>query len=88
MDTGKESRSGEESALKNGVTCDDVGNSEDEIFASIERDMRRVSIKHDLTGITCLQCMEKGHFGQHCPKITKEEEVANLAPSGTSSVRW
>ena len=86
MSTGKGSRSEEESALKVDVTCDDVSNSEDEIFALMEKAMRKVVIKHDLTGVTCYRCMERGHFGRHCPKVAKGEEVANQAPSATPDV--
>ncbi len=86
MSTGKDSRSKEESALKADVTGNDVSNSEDEIYTLMEKAMRKVFIKHDLTGVTCYRCMERGHFGRHCPKVAKGEEVANRAPSVTPNV--
>jgi hypothetical protein len=30
--------------------------------------------------------MERGHFGRHCPKVEKGEEVANRAPSATPNM--
>ncbi len=87
MNTGEESRSEKESAPKKEVTCNDASNSEDEIFAWIERAMRRVVVKHDLTGVTCYRCMERGHLGLHCPKGAKGVGIVNQTPSVTSNVR-
>ncbi len=87
MNTGKDSRSKEESALKADVTGNDVSNSEDEIYTLMEKVMRKVFIQHDLTGYTCYRCMERGHLGRHCPKVAEGEEVANQAPSVTPNVR-
>ena len=68
------------------MTGNDVSNSEDEIYTLMEKAMRKVFIKHDLIGVTCYRCMERGHFGRHCPKVAKGEEVANRAPSVTPNV--
>ena len=86
MSTGKVSRSKEESAPKKEETCNDASDSEDEIFALMERAMRKKVVKHDLTGVTCYKCRERGHFGLHCPKGVKGVEVANRAPSVTPNI--
>ena len=88
MNTGEGSRSGEDSALKDDVTYVDVRDSEEEVLALVERAMKRVVVKHDLTGFTCYRCKEKGHLGRHCPKIAEEEEIANRVSSFSPGIRW
>ena len=67
MNTGKGSRSEEESALKINVTGEIVheeeevsSDSEDEIFAFFAQAMRRVHTKKDPSDYICYHCKEKG----------------------------